>query len=111
MGRGGTFVQTGYGPIRCGRFGVKNARVVKKVGEKETPLGEKETPLGEKATKVGEKVTKVGEKKYIVIYQEYPNHQKVIPRIFMTYAVSQDVVLTVPQYQDISKYLSESSKR
>ena len=33
-GRGGTFVQPGYGPIRCGRFGVKNARVVKKVGEK-----------------------------------------------------------------------------
>ena len=62
-GRGGTFVQPGYGPILCGRFGIKNARVVKKVGEKETPLGEKETPLGEKVTKVGEKVNFVGEKK------------------------------------------------
>ena len=62
-GRGGTFVQPGYGPILCGRFGVKNARVVKKVGEKETPLGEKETPLGEKVTKVGEEVNFVGEKK------------------------------------------------
>ena len=30
--------------------------MVKKVGEKQTPLGEKETPLGEKVTKVGEKV-------------------------------------------------------
>ena len=49
---------TGYGPIRCGRFGVKNARVVKKIGKKETPLGEK-------ATKVGEKVNFVGEKKFI----------------------------------------------
>ena len=49
-GRGGTFVQPGYGPIRCGRFGVKNARVVKKVGEKQIPLGEKETPPGEKVT-------------------------------------------------------------
>ena len=45
------------------RFGVKNARVVKTVGEKETPLVEKETPLGEKATKVGEKVNFVGEQK------------------------------------------------
>ena len=62
-GRGGTFVQPGYEPIRCGRFGVKNARVVKKVGEKETPLGEKETPLGEKVTKIGEKVNFVGGKK------------------------------------------------
>ena len=49
-GRGGTLISPGYGPIRSGRFGVKNARVVKKVGEKETPLGEKETPLGEKVT-------------------------------------------------------------
>ena len=40
--------------------------MVKKFGEKETPLGEKETPLGEKVTKVGEKVNFVGEKKYIV---------------------------------------------
>ena len=37
--------------------------MVKKVGEKKTPLGEKETPLGEKVTKVGEKVNFVGEKK------------------------------------------------
>ena len=37
--------------------------MVKKVGEKETPLGEKETPLGEKVTKVGEKVNFVAEKK------------------------------------------------
>ena len=37
--------------------------MVKKVGEKETPLGEKDTPLGEKVTKVGEKVNFVGEKK------------------------------------------------
>ena len=37
--------------------------MVKKVGEKQTPLGEKETPLGEKVTKVGEKVNFVGEKK------------------------------------------------
>ena len=62
-GRGGTLISPGYGPIRCGRFGVKNARVVKKVGEKQTPLGEKETPLGEKVTKIGEKVNFVGEKK------------------------------------------------
>ena len=62
-GRGGTLISPGYGPIRCGRFGVKNARVVKKFGEKETPLGEKETPLGEKVAKVGEKVNFVGEKK------------------------------------------------
>ena len=41
--------------------------MIKKVGEKETPLGEKETPLGEKATKVGEKVNFVGEKKIHVI--------------------------------------------
>ena len=54
-GRGGTLTCPGYGPIRCGRFGVNNARVVKKVGEKETPLGEKETPLGEKVTPLGEK--------------------------------------------------------
>ena len=54
-GRGGTLISPGYGPIRCGRFGVKNARVVKKVGEKKTPLGEKETPLGEKATKLAKK--------------------------------------------------------
>ena len=40
-----------------------NARVVKKVGEKQTPFDEKETPLGEKVTKVGEKVNFVGEKK------------------------------------------------
>ena len=59
-GRGGTLTSPGFGPIRCGRFGVKNARVVKKVGEKETPLDEKETPLGEKVTKVGEKVNFVG---------------------------------------------------
>ena len=45
-------ISPGYGPIRSGRFGVKNARVVKKVGEKETPLGEKETPLGEKVTMI-----------------------------------------------------------
>ena len=59
-GRGGTLISPGYGPIRCRRFGVKNARVVKKVGEKETPLdvvGEKKTPLGEKETPLGEKVT------------------------------------------------------
>ena len=62
-GRGGTLISPGYGPIRCGRFVVKKTRVVKKVGEKETPLGEKETPLGEKVTKVGEKVNFVGEKK------------------------------------------------
>ena len=60
-GRGGTLISPGYGPIRCGRFGVKNSRVVKKVGEKETPLGEKETPLGEKATKLAKNF--VGEKK------------------------------------------------
>ena len=59
-GRGGTFVQPGYGPIRCGRFGVKNARVVKKVGEKETPLGEKVTKVGEKVNFVGEKKIHAG---------------------------------------------------
>ena len=48
-------------PMRTVR--VKNAGVVKKVGEKETPLGEKENLLGEKVTKVGEKVIFVGEKK------------------------------------------------
>ena len=47
-GRGGTLVQPGYGPIPCGRFEVKNARMVKKVGEKETPLGEKATKLAKK---------------------------------------------------------------
>ena len=31
-GSGGTLVRLGYGPILCRRFGVKNARVVKKVG-------------------------------------------------------------------------------
>ena len=66
-GRGGTLISPGFGPIRCGRFGVRNARVVKKVGEKEIPLCAKETPLGEKVTKVGEKVNFVGEKKYIVL--------------------------------------------
>ena len=35
-------------------------------------LGEKETPLGEKVTKVGEKVNFVGEKKYIVLAQRRP---------------------------------------
>ena len=44
-GRGGTLVQPGYGLIQCGQFGVKNARVVKKVGEKETPLGKKATKV------------------------------------------------------------------
>ena len=33
-GRGGTLISPGYGPIRCGQFGVKNARVVKQSGEK-----------------------------------------------------------------------------
>ena len=40
-------------PMRTVRS--KNARVVKKVGEKETPLGENETPLGEKARKLAKK--------------------------------------------------------
>ena len=48
-------VQQGYGPILCGRFEVKNTRVVEKVGEKEIPLGEKETPLCEKRH-VGENI-------------------------------------------------------
>ena len=48
-------VQQGYGPIQCERFGVKNARAVQNVGEKETPLGEKEIPLGEKETHLAKK--------------------------------------------------------
>ena len=63
--RGGTLKQ-GYVPIRCGRFRVKNARAVKTVGEKETPLGERETPLGKKEDKVGEKVNFVGEKRFML---------------------------------------------
>ena len=39
-GRGGTFVHSGYGPIRCGRFGVKNVRGVKIRGGKETSAGD-----------------------------------------------------------------------
>ena len=38
-------------------------RVVKKVGEKETPLGEKETPFGEKATKLAKKRIVLAKKK------------------------------------------------
>ena len=46
-----------------GRFGVQIARVVKNVGEKETPLGEKETTW-RKSDEIGEKL--LSKKKYML---------------------------------------------
>ena len=41
-------VQPGYGPIRCGRFGVKNARVVKQSWRKRDPTWQKAKKLAKK---------------------------------------------------------------